>query len=232
VAVIPCFNEATALGGLIEQVRCYLPRVIVVDDGSTDGTARLAAAAGAEVLRHARNRGKGAALTTGWRYALQCGFTWALCLDGDGQHAPADIPRLLDCAERTGAALVVGNRLHCPQAMPWLRRVVNRWMSRRLSRCAGVPLPDTQCGFRLMRLAAWAHLPIATQRFEIESEVLLAFVRAGHRVEFVPVQVIYKREHSKVRPVADALRWFRWWASAGAVHASLRNDDGGPRKPG
>src|SRR3974377_600632 len=96
-------------------------------------------------------------------------------------------------------------------AMPWARRWVNRWMRRRLSAAAGLPLPDSQCGFRLMKLSAWAQLGITTTHFEIESEVLLAFVRAGLGVQFVPVRAIYKDEQSKIHPVRDAVRWARWW---------------------
>src|SRR5437867_9429801 len=121
--------------------------MIVVDDGSADETARLAAKAGAHVLRHAQSQGKGAALNTGWSEARARGFSWALCMDGDGQHAPADIAVFLNCAESTGARLVIGNRMANPDGMPWLRRRVNRWMSRRLERLAGCALPDSQCGF-------------------------------------------------------------------------------------
>lgn len=213
-AIIPCYHEAGTIGPLAAAVRRFLPRVIVVDDGSRDATASRAAEAGAEVVRHVHNCGKGAALRTGWRRARELGFVWALCLDGDGQHAPEDIPAFLRCAERTGAALVVGNRMQQPGAMPWPRRQVNRWMSRRISRRAGQPLPDTQCGFRLMNLAAWATVSLQTTRFEIESEVLLAFVRAGQKVEFVPIQVLYQGQRSKIHPVADALRWWRWWRRA------------------
>jgi glycosyltransferase involved in cell wall biosynthesis len=209
-AVVPCLNEAAAIGPLVRAVRRHLPAVIVVDDGSTDDTARLAAAGGADVLRHDRPQGKGASLQTGWRRAHERGFAWALCLDGDGQHAPEDIPAFFACAERTGAALVVGNRLNAPADMPWLRRFVNRWMSRRLSRLAGRELPDTQCGFRLMQLDAWATLPLRTRHFEVESEVLLAFVAAGHRVEFVPVRTIYRIGPSRIHPLRDTWRWFRW----------------------
>jgi glycosyltransferase involved in cell wall biosynthesis len=210
-AIIPCYNEATDIGPLVEGVRRFLPRVIVVDDGSPDATAARGREAGADVLRHDRNRGKGAALTTGWRHARELGFAWALALDGDGQHAPADIPAFFRCAEETGAQLVVGNRLHDAGRMPWVRRQVNRWMSRQISRRAGRPLPDTQSGFRLMNLAAWSALSLETTHFEIESEVLLAFVRAGHKVEFVPIQVLYKGEQSKIHPLADTVRWWRWW---------------------
>jgi len=76
---------------------------------------------------------------------------------------------------------------------------------------AGQLLPDSQCGFRLMNLEAWSSLAINASRFEIESDVLLAFVAAGHKVEFVPIHVLYKSEQSKIHPLWDTVRWFKWW---------------------
>lgn len=211
--IIPCLNEAANIESLVLEVRKQLPTVIVIDDGSSDSTGGLAAKSGAEVIRHGQPQGKGAALRAGWKRALERRFTWALVMDGDGQHAPSDIPQFLRCAETIGAALVVGNRMACPGGMPLTRRLTNRFMSRRLSRLAGQDLPDTQCGFRLMNLAAWSKLTIETTHFEIESELLVAFARAGHKIVFVPIQVIYREEESKIRPVQDTLRWFRWlWA--------------------
>ena len=98
-----------------------------------------------------------------------------------------------------------------PVSMPWVRRVVNRWMSRKLSRAAGRDLPDSQCGFRLINLVVLESMPLGTTHFEIESEVLLAFARAGKRINFVPVDVRYKSEHSKIHPLLDTVRWFKWW---------------------
>jgi hypothetical protein len=95
--------------------------------------------------------------------------------------------------------------------MPVIRRFVNQWMSRQLSRRAGTPLPDSQCGFRLLQLSLWAQLPLTADHFEVESEVLLAFIAAGARVSFVPVPVIPARRPSRIRPVADTWRWLRWW---------------------
>jgi glycosyltransferase involved in cell wall biosynthesis len=213
--VIPCLNEAAAIEAVVRQVREQLREVIVVDDGSTDATSERAARAGAEVLRHDQPQGKGAALQAGLQRAAQRGFAWAMILDGDGQHSPEDIPAFLQHASRTDAALVIGNRMDDAGRMPWLRRQVNRWMSRRLSRLAGRALPDTQCGFRLLRLDAWAHLPMRTRHFEIESEMLLRFIEAGHRVEFIPIRVIYKAEQSKIHPWRDTVRWFRWLRARG-----------------
>ena len=213
--VIPCLNEAATIGPLITQIRLLLPIVIVVDDGSTDATAEAATTAGADVIQHGANRGKGTALASGFRRAREGGFRRALMLDGDGQHSPADIPVFLRAADETDAALIVGNRMANSQAMPWLRRAVNRWMSRRLSRRAGRSLPDSQCGFRLIELEAWSRLRLETAHFEIESEMLLAFVAAGLDVKFVPVQVIYKSEQSKIHPVFDSWRWFHWWWESG-----------------
>jgi len=213
-AVIPCLNEAATIEQVVCRVGRFVDKVFVVDDGSADGTSGAAETAGAVVMRHPERRGKGAALQTGCSAARQAGYKHAVILDGDGQHAAEDIPRFIRCAEESGASLVVGNRMHDPQTMPLARRFVNWWMSRRLSKLAGLWLPDTQCGFRLMSLEAWSHLAIKTTRFEVDSEILLSFARAGHAIRFVPVQVIYGTERSKINPMKDAWRWFRWFRRA------------------
>ena len=212
--VIPCRDEEASIGGLVRAVRQYLPLVLVVDDSSEDETAARAVEAGAQVIRRAGNPGKGAAIKAGITAALGRQCEWVITLDGDGQHRPDDILAFLRCAEETGAALVVGNRMHNAAAIPWLRRRVNRWMTRRISAAAGRLLPDSQCGFRLINLKAWAALHLETDHFEIESEMLLAFIRGGYRVEFVPVQVIGKGRRSHIHPVTDTWRWLRWWRRA------------------
>lgn len=213
VAVIPCYNEAPFVGAVVAEVRAHLPNIIVVDDGSFDATAPEAEAAGAETIRLPRNLGKGAALQAGWHRASQLGFEWVLMMDGDGQHAADDIPKFFDCAEKNAAALVVGNRMANAAAMPWLRRHVNLWMSRRLSGLTGVCLPDSQCGFRLARLETLLRLPLSAHRFEIESETLLTLLAAGQRIDFVPIRVIYQSERSHICPFLDTWRWLRWWAA-------------------
>jgi glycosyltransferase involved in cell wall biosynthesis len=166
------------------------------------------------VLRLSWNQGKGAAVRAGLSKAYAEGFGWALLMDGDGQHDPRDIPTLLTEAEHSTAALIVGNRMPSANQMPWVRRQANRWMSRWISARAGQVLPDTQCGFRLINLAAWAVLTLKTNRFEIESEMLLAFVRGGFSVRFVTIRTIGRGPTSHIQPLEDTLRWFRWWWTA------------------
>ena len=214
MAIIPCLNEETTIGTVVKAVRQHLPTVLVVDDGSKDATASTAVDAGAITLCHQGNQGKGEALQNGFRWARQHGFTWALSLDGDGQHSTDDINRFFVAAMETSASLVVGNRMNDANRMPWVRRQVNRWMSQRLSKLTGQSLPDSQCGFRLMNLQAWAELSITVSRFEIESEVLLKFALARKVIAFIPIQVIYKKEKSKIHPLRDTVRWFRWWKQA------------------
>jgi glycosyltransferase involved in cell wall biosynthesis len=210
-AVIPCFNEARHIAAVVRAVREHVPHVLVVDDGSADATSDEAISAGAEVLRNRVNEGKGVSLARALKTLRGRGFTWALTLDGDGQHAAEDIPAFLAEAARGDDALLIGNRMADTAAMPPLRRFANRWASARLSRRAGVALPDTQCGFRMIRLDAWSSVALTTARFEYESEIILAFVKAGHRVGFIPVRTIYADEESKFHPVYDAARWLRWW---------------------
>jgi glycosyltransferase involved in cell wall biosynthesis len=220
--VIPCLNEAAAIGNVVRAVQAFLLQTLVVDDGSSDGTANVARAAGAVVLRHDRPQGKGSALRTGWKYALDHGFSWVLCLDGDGQHAPADIPKFLDRAAAGDVALIVGERMHAPGSMPLVRRLTNRFMSWRLSRLAGVGLTDTQCGFRLMHLPSLVRLTINTDCFEIESDVLVQFATAGLGIAFVPIQVIYADERSKIRPLRDTFRWWKWLRQVERATAKAR----------
>jgi glycosyltransferase involved in cell wall biosynthesis len=209
-AVIPCFNEASHIGAVITGVQKHLSKVIVVDDGSTDATGEVAESLGVEIFRLKQNSGKGAALRTGWQRAHKLGFKWILLLDGDGQHAAQDVPGFFDCAEKTGARLVIGNRMENPAAMPSLRRYVNRWMSRRISKMTGIKLPDSQCGFRLAHLETLLALPLHANRFEIESAMLIAFIAAGEKIEFIPVQTIYENSASKINPLTDTWRWLYW----------------------
>jgi len=212
-AVVPCLNEARTIGPLLDRIRQYLPAVYVIDDGSSDNTANHAQRAGAIVLQHAQAQGKGRALETGFSQAFTDGYSWALCLDGDGQHDPADISKFLQAAETETAALVVGNRMEACKAMPLIRKLVNRWMSRRLSDLCAATLPDSQCGFRLLDLKVWSTLAMQAAQFEVESEMLVRFVAAHQKIAFVPVRALYGAEQSKIHPFRDSIRWLKWyWA--------------------
>jgi glycosyltransferase involved in cell wall biosynthesis len=208
--VIPCFNEEAHISRLARQIRWRLRTVIVVDDGSSDRTAFEAERAGASVIGRPRSSGKGAAIQLGLARAAQLGFEWALLMDGDGQHEPDSIPDFLQTAERTQADLIVGNRMAKPGGMPMARKFVNRWMSRRLSALAGMELPDTQCGYRMIRISSWQELRLACSHFEIESEMLMAMIEKKMKIEFIPVRAVYNNERSKIHPLLDSFRWFRW----------------------
>jgi glycosyltransferase involved in cell wall biosynthesis len=207
--VVPSLNEERAIAAVVRGIRQHHLEVLVVDDGSLDGTARAAQDAGAGVLRHPQRLGKGAALRDGMGWAAERGWNWALLMDGDGQHDPSDIPVFL---QNAGAAdLVVGNRMNNCASMPWLRRLANRWVSRQVSRRLGLEIPDAQCGFRLVRVAAWQAAGLQANGYEIEAEMLIKFWRSGFQIVSVPVRTIYGEEKSKFHPLRDAWRWWRWW---------------------
>ena len=157
--LVPAYNEARNIGPLVREIRDYCPDVIVIDDGSADETSPVAAAAGATVLPHVRNQGKGMALQTGFDYAREHGYDLAITMDADGQHAPSDIPAFLKAYERTHSPVLVGNRMGDIARMPRLRRFVNRYMSSLLSRLMGQHVPDTQCGFRIYHRAVFPPPP-------------------------------------------------------------------------
>ena len=209
--LIPAYNEEKHIGAVVREVLDYCPDVVVIDDGSPDDTDRVAAAAGATVLEHVRNQGKGAALQTGFDYARANGYDLAITLDADGQHAPSDIPAFLQAYERTHSPVLVGNRMGNVADMPWNRRFVNRFMSDLLSRVMGQYVPDSQCGFRLYHRSAFPEGPYDahSQRFAAESEILLRLSLQGRKIGAVTIQTIYRDEKSKVNPFFDTIRFFR-----------------------
>ncbi len=209
--LIPAYNEAKHVGAVVREVLDYCPDVVVIDDGSPDDTDRVAAEAGATVLEHVHNQGKGAALQTGFDYARANGYDLAITMDADGQHAPSDIPAFLQAYERTHSPVLVGNRMGNLGDMPWNRRFVNRFMSDLLSRVMGQYVPDSQCGFRLYHRSAFPEGPYDahSQRFAAESEILLRLSLQGRKIGAVAIQTIYGDEKSKVNPFFDTIRFFR-----------------------
>ncbi len=207
LVLIPAYNEALRIGPVIQSVVRPLP-MLVVDDGSTDGTAALAEAAGARVLRQPVNRGKGAALLAGFGYALAEGYAAAITLDADGQHDPAEIPTFLERFAQTGAELIVGARDF--RRMPPVRRLANsvgRWT---FSWAAGREVLDNQSGYRLVgRRMMAAMLDAEEVGFEFEVEMLVRAWLADFPVEWVPIRTIYAGESSHIRPWQHTRNFFR-----------------------
>lgn len=197
--VIPAYNAGATIGVLLERLRSVVPRemIIVVDDGSTDATAAVARSAGVAVVSHPANRGKGAALSTGFEVALAVpGLDCVLSLDADLQHAPEEIPSLLEARRSTGAHIVIGARERRSSPMPFARRISNALTSFLVSARTGTTIPDSQSGFRLIGREVLEHVHVRSSGYEAETELLLKAVRSGFRVASVPVPAIYGGEKS------------------------------------
>jgi glycosyltransferase involved in cell wall biosynthesis len=212
MALIPAYQAAATIGDVVRGVKNVLPAVVVIDDGSTDATAAAARAAGAEVVRHAQNRGKGAALVTGFTHLAAAGASHALTLDADGQHLPSEIPKLLAASARAPRALVIGVRQKEGHTIRGINRFGNWVADRIMTRIAGTTLPDTQSGFRVYPVAATLALGAEGSRFDFETEILLRAARAGIPLEGVPIVVHYPPVAERVshyRPWVDTLRIIR-----------------------
>ena len=208
-AVIPAYLEEKHIGEVVERTLRQLPNVVVVDDGSTDATADAARKAGADVIIHEQNRGKGQSIKTGFRYWLEHGSTYVVILDGDGQHRPEEIERFLAAAAAGVGELLIGTRMNDVREMPLLRRTVNRYMSRKISRACGQEIPDTQRGFRMVHRSIIPDLLRGTERFDYETEMLILASRAGCRIASVPISTVYSDEVSSIHPVRDTVRFFK-----------------------
>ena len=205
LVVIPALDAADSIASVVNGVRAALPaaQVVVVNDGSSDRTGEVASASGAHVLSFAANRGKGAALRAAFAYALERDFDAVLTIDADGQHDAAVAPALVELL--ADADVVVGVRPRAGTRMPFHRRLSNRASSWAISCCAGLPLPDSQSGYRAIRADVLRTVNPLGDRYEFETDFLIRAARAGFRIAGAPVPTIYGAP-SHFRPLHDTAR--------------------------
>lgn len=209
--LIPAYNEAATIRDMVERALKIVPNVIVVDDGSADATAVQLTGLPITVLRNERNLGKAASLWKGFDHAMAQGAQAVVTLDGDGQHSPEDIGRLLAASRRFPDSIVIGARLHDKQNFPPRRYYANQFARFWISWAAGYPIADTQSGFRIypvMLLRRLTQRDVSWNGFVFESEILIAAGAIGVQSVAVPIPGIYPKlaRASHFRPVQDIAR--------------------------
>jgi len=209
--IIPAYNEVATIREMAERSLHFCPEVIVVDDGSTDGTHQALAGLPVRLLRNEQNQGKAAALWRGAHEALKSPLDAIVTLDGDGQHAPEDIPRLLAAAREHPGAIVIGARLADRSAIPTGRYLANRIAAFWISWACGQKLADSQSGFRVYPADLFRKVVVPHGRnrgFVFESEILIEAARLGHPCVLVPIAALYRpgMRASHFRPVLDIVR--------------------------
>lgn len=205
-AILPAFNEEVAIGSIVLQTKLYADRVIVVDDGSIDLTAQVAAMAGAEVLRHRQNGGKSAALKTG--FAALNDPRVIVTMDTDGQHNPADIPKLIEPILKGEADMVNGSRYlqGSRNQTPFYRRVGQKVLDAATNLDSGLNITDSQSGFRAFSPDIKDVFKFESKGLAIESEMLADAADAGLRIKEVDIGVRYDVDGSTEHPVAHGVR--------------------------
>ncbi len=208
LVVIPAFNAARSVGDVVRSCREIVADVVVIDDGSADHTASVARSAGADVVPHSQNRGKGAALKSGFAYALQHGYDVMITLDADGQHLPREIPQFLRSRAETRADLIIGGRSHLFDQMLPRRRLANRFSAWSIAWASGTAVTDSQSGFRLYSADLLRNVRLRTDGFDLESEVIVRAGRGGFKVTTTPIDLgfVDGLSTSHYKPLMDTLR--------------------------
>jgi glycosyltransferase involved in cell wall biosynthesis len=209
IVVIPSYNEERTIGSIVKKIVAMGLTVLVVDDGSIDGTERIALDSGAMVIRNKRNMGKGRSIREGIACVTKkTKFEWVVLMDGDGQHHIEDLFALMEGSRGGDADMVTGNRMHDTENMPLLRYLTNRFTSFVVSGMCRQQIPDTQCGYRLVKADVLTALELESSRYDIESEMLIKAAQKGFKIRSVPIQTIYGEECSTINPVTDTIRFF------------------------
>lgn len=209
--IIPTHNEEKTISSLVKKIIDHFGMdIVVIDDGSTDATAARAQENGAVVLRNNVNLGKGRSLIKGFEYILDRGFDAVITMDGDGQHLPEDIPVFTKSASSSRSGIYIGNRMLKTKNMPYIRIITNKVMSSLISAVAKQRIPDTQCGFRLIRKELLEKISFSTCRYETESELLIKAARLGFIIESVAITTVYENETSHINPIVDTFRFLKF----------------------
>ena len=207
---IPAFNEELFLKAVLLDIFTQVDKenVLVIDDGSTDNTSRVATEMGVGLITHRRNLGKGEAILSAIRYAVESGYKWILTLDGDGQHSPVWIRDFRVLIETDRYDVILGNRMDRTRSMPLHRFLSNGVTSIIVSLCAGNQrIHDSQCGFRAWRVSCVDPEDYFSSGFQFETEMLLRTGKAAYRIGEVAISTHYGRENSSMQLFADTLRF-------------------------
>ncbi len=208
--LIPAYKSAHLLRRLLPRLMAYAPadRIVVVDDASHDDTPQVCDGHDITCLSHDVNRGKGAALATGFHHLLETGVQWIISMDADGQHAPEDLHKFIAASRATPPpGICIGARAMKPGIMPVERILSNRITSRILSFLCRIPVVDSQCGYRCYAVPFLKKISLAFNRFEMESEIIMKAAFLGFPVTFIDIQTLYLRGPSHIAHVADTFRW-------------------------
>ncbi len=205
IVAIPAYNEEIAIGSVVLRTLKYADEVVVVDDGSGDHTAEVARLAGARVLTHEKNRGKGAGIRDAFAYAKDNGADILVLMDGDGQHDPDEIPRLIEPILDRATDIVNGSRHKGKNNAPAYRRLGQHILNGVTNAGTGQKLSDTQSGFRAFARRTFGCFSFRQNGMGIESEMLMDAAEAGARIGEVPVNVRYDVEGSTYNPVVHGV---------------------------
>jgi len=191
IACIPAFNEEELIYDVIQRCKLHVDKVIVCDDGSTDHTSDVANKAGAVVLQHKQNQGKGNAMKTLFEYAKKNGVDVMITIDGDGQFLPEEIPKILEPITKENADIVIGYRFDDNEEMPSYRKIGNKVLDKFTNLASDLPFRDTQGGFRSYSKNAINTIKITTDGFSVDSEILIDASKKGLKIVEKKVTVIY-----------------------------------------
>jgi len=206
--IIPALNAAKSIAPIITGAKEHVERVVVIDDGSSDGTGDVARAAGAIVIRHDVNRGKGGALKSGFLWALEQQLDGVITLDADGQHLPRQIPEFIEHRRATGADLIIGGRAHLFDGMLPRRRMANRFSAWAVAKASRTKIKDSQSGFRFYSSRVLREIPLRAEGFDMETEVIIRAGVRGLRVEQIPIDLgfVDGLSTSHYKPLLDTFR--------------------------
>ncbi len=213
--VVPTFNNVGTIADVVEEAaRASGLTVLVIDDGSTDGTGAAAAATGVEVIAHEVNRGKGQALLTGWRAAADRGFSHAICMDADGQHLASELPAFVAAIEGEPDAIIAGTRPltgpNVPRSAEVGRAISDFMLWASSAKELAGERPDSQCGFRAYPLAHVLALHLVARRYSMEMEVLVRAAWLGVPLRALPIPVFYP-------PAEERVSHFHKWRDNGRI---------------
>lgn len=206
--LIPSYNEAKTIGGIVKELKTKGHDVLVIDDGSSDDTSKVAAREGAIIISHVKNLGKGASIKEGFNFILKStDYDTVVIMDGDGQHRPEDVDRFLGHAHTYNDDIIIGNRMGYTKNMPKVRFITNKITSFLISAMCKQRIPDTQCGLRLLRRTMIDTLHLSSSKYDTESEMLINAARKGFKIASIPIMTIYGSEKSEIHPVKDTVRF-------------------------